>query len=135
MLLAGSSAFLKPRITKHLLLSSTARVLCRSAAAAADQSLWRCAGGAKPTPSRRAAPRAALALRVGAAACQAAARPPGNAGRDCCTRATEVHCARLCSVIHYSELLNNSACGIDGICHRDTSHMAPSSLRMGALQR
>jgi len=45
---------------------------------------------------------------------------PGNAGWVCCTRqlrTTELRNARLCSMIHYSELLNNSACRINGICH------------------
>lgn len=106
-------------------------MLCRSAAALSS---WRCEGGVNATPSCCAALRAALALGFGTARRQAAARPPRSTGRDCCTRAADVHRARLCSVIHYSELLNNSAGRIDGICHRDTSHMAASSLRTSEVR-
>lgn len=63
---------------------------------------------------------------------------PGNISRICCTRqprTTELHDARLCSMIHYPDLLNNSACGINGICHHNTSRMEPGSLRRSFLQR
>lgn len=41
----------------------------------------------------------------------------------------ELHNARLCSVIHYSELLNNSVCRNNGICHWNTFHMEAGSLQ------
>lgn len=38
-------------------------------------------------------------------------------------------------MIHYSDPLNNSACGINGICHHNTSRMEPGSLRRSCFQR
>lgn len=51
------------------------------------------------------------------------------------SRGPELRNARLCSMIHYSELLNNSAYRINGICHWNTFHMEPGSLRSSSLQR
>lgn len=64
--------------------------------------------------------------------------PTQGSGWVHCTRqprATELPNARLCSMIHYSELLNNSAGRINGICHRNTFHMEASSLSSISLQR
>lgn len=63
---------------------------------------------------------------------KAAVLPPRNAGWVCCARqprTKRLHNARLCSVIHYSELLNNSVCRNNGICHWNTFHMEAGSLQ------
>lgn len=74
----------------------------------------------------------------GKVAHQAAALPPRERWPGLphqALRTTELHNARLCSMIHYSELLNNLARRINGICHWNTFHMEPGSLRNSSLQR